>query len=247
MRALADLATAALGLFLPLACPGCDAPMDEVRRGRLCDACEGRLVRLGGALCGRCGVPVPGEGLPECPSCRLQPPAFDRARAWGRYEGGLRDLIRRLKYPGRRDLAPPLAALLLDVAETELPLDRYDVVTPVPLHPDRLAERGFNQSGLLCRPVAASAGLPVHRDLVRVLPTGSQVGLPAEARRGNVAGAFALRRGAEGRMRGAAVLLVDDVVTTGATGSACAALLKEAGASRVDLISVARAEPRDPT
>jgi ComF family protein len=144
--------------------------------------------------------------------------------------------IQRLKYARRRALADALGILLAE----RYPFAPTALLVPVPLHITRLRERGFNQAVLLARRLAAAHGLPVaSRALVRTRPTHAQPGLAAAARRTNLAGAFALRPGAV--VAGRQVVLVDDVLTTGATADACAAVLAAAGAARVDVYTVGRA------
>jgi len=157
----------------------------------------------------------------------------------GPYEGSLRELVHLFKY-GRLDaLAKPLGKRLADA----LPAAReFDRVVPVPLHWRRRWRRGFNQSGLLAGEIARRRSIRLLHALRRGRPTPTQAGLSNSARRSNVAGAFALRRGA--RVSGLRLLLVDDVVTTGATAAACAAVLKRAGAASVVLLALARVDRR---
>jgi ComF family protein len=171
------------------------------------------------------------------------------ARAVGPYDGALRDVLHAFKYEGRLSLARPLARLM--AAHGAELLARADLVVPVPLHPRRERQRGFNQAWELARRL----GLPACRALRRTRPTVAQVGLSAAGRRHNVAGAFAVRaawrpgprapaaRGSGHRLGGACVLLVDDVATTGATLDACAAALLSGGARAVLALTAARALP----
>jgi ComF family protein len=147
--------------------------------------------------------------------------------------------VHELKYHGRRRVAARLAEVLLALPAVRDVLARGAVLVPVPLHPRRRRERGFNQAELLAREVGRRARLPVAPSaLVRRKDTVAQAGLSAAARRRNVRGAFAVRRRAA--VAGKVVVLVDDVLTTGATASACASLLRDAGASEVRLLAVAR-------
>jgi ComF family protein len=151
----------------------------------------------------------------------------------------LRTLVHELKYRGRRRLAARLAEELLATSSAQAVLARNAVLVPVPLHPRRRRERGFNQSELLAAELARRLHLEVApAALVRRKDTPPQAGLSAAARRRNVAGAFAVRRRAQ--VAGRVVVLVDDVLTTGATSLACARMLKEAGATEVRLLAVAR-------
>lgn len=184
--------------------------------------------------------PLDEEG--RCPLCRLGMRGFDAAYSFGMYEGRLRKLIHLFKYGRIRPLARPLAAWLASA----LPLDqRFEAVVPVPLHWRRRWERGFNQAALLARAVARRCGVPSVRALRRRRATAAQAGLSHAGRRANVSGAFLARR--DRRLAGRRVLLVDDVMTTGATASACAAALKRAGAAYVAVLTLARADRRDST
>lgn len=175
----------------------------------------------------------------RCALCRAGLRAFDAAYCFGAYEGVLRELIHLFKYQRMRPLAGPLAGFLA----AALPRDeRFDVVVPVPLHWRRRWQRGFNQSELLARLTARRCGIPVRRAVRRARPTTAQAGLSSARRRLNVAGAFRPlpRAGVEGLR----VLLIDDVMTTGATASSCAAALKRAGAKSVALLALARVDRR---
>lgn len=169
--------------------------------------------------------------------CRTGRRGFDEAFCYGAYEGTLRKLIHLFKYNGMRRLAQPLGALLADA----LPRDRqFDVVTAVPLHWRRRWLRGFNQAQLLASRIARARGIPMHNLLRRGSATRAQAGLSNAQRRENVAAAFRARR----RVNGLRVLLVDDVMTTGATMAACARVLKKAGAKSVSVLSLARVDRR---
>jgi ComF family protein len=185
--------------------------------------------------------PLDAEG--RCALCRHGLRGFDAAYCYGSYEGVLRELIHLYKYSGVRTLAGRLEELLA----AALPRDeRFDAVTPVPLHWRREWRRGFNQSELLARRLAKRWGIPMVRTLRRSRPTLAQAGLSNTGRRANVAAAFRCRQDAQraGRIAGRRLLLVDDVMTTGSTAAACAAALKRAGAERVTLATVARVDRR---
>jgi ComF family protein len=172
--------------------------------------------------------------------CRSGLRGFDAAYCYGSYEGTLRELIHLYKYGGIRTLWQPLAGLLA----AALPLDEsFDAVTPVPLHWRRRWQRGFNQSELLAREIARRRGVPVVAALRRVRPTRTQAALSNTERRRNVAAAFGCRRGAQ-TLPGRRVLLIDDVMTTGSTAAACARALKQAGAAKVVLLTLARVDRR---
>jgi len=169
--------------------------------------------------------------------CRLGLNRFDAAYSFGAYEGELRKLIHIFKYGKVRSLARPLGALLAAALPRE---ERFDALLPVPLHWWRAFQRGFNQSHLLAREVARRTGIRLIRPVRRVRPTPPQAGLSNAARRTNVGAAFQVR----GRLTGLRLLLIDDVMTTGATANACAAALKRAGAARVTLLTLARVDRR---
>jgi len=175
----------------------------------------------------------------RCALCRLGVNGFDAAYSFGSFEGELRELIHLFKYNGVETMAQPLGRFLaLALPREEL----FDAVVPMPLHWTRRWSRGFNQSELLARQIARRASVPVRNLVRRVKATAPQAGLTHAKRRANMSGAFRVRRGA--KLSGLNVLLVDDVMTTGATASACARVLKQAGAARVALLTVARVDRR---
>ena len=170
--------------------------------------------------------------------CATEYESFDGAWCYGSYEGVLRRLIQVYKYERIESLAGPLGRLLSDA----LPRDEsFDAIVPMPLHWFKNWQRGFNQSGLLAREVGRRSGIPIVSALNRRRATKVQAGLSLAGRKRNVQGAFAIRGGADA-VRGRHLLLVDDVLTTGATANACARVLKRAGARRVSILTVARAD-----
>lgn len=230
-----------LGVLLAPVCAACERPLDEPTRGPVCAGCWSSITPITPPVCDRCGDPLRSWRVisvehARCPRCRRGRSHVQRGRAIGPYEGSLRAIVHALKYGGRRSLARPLGVLLAR-AGADL-LDGADVVVPVPLHASRKRSRGFNQAAEL----AHHLGLPVNHALRRVRATPSQIDLPAARRHANVRDAFALRRRA--RVRGATVVLVDDVSTTGATLDACARVLTEAGAREVRALTVARVVSR---
>ena len=225
-------------VFLAPSCAACDGVLWRPLDSPVCPACWAGIAGVSPPLCARCGDPLNDwrAADPHCPRCRRQPPVFSLARSAGRYEGSLRTIVHAFKYQRRRVLAAPLGALMRD-AGSDL-LTGADAVVPVPLHPFRSFERGFNQADDL----SCALGLPVWRVLRRTRHGPPQAGLPAARRHGNVRGAFALRWGRRhARLRNAAVVLVDDVMTTGATANACATVLLEAGVRTVGVLTAARA------
>jgi competence protein ComFC len=219
--------------------------LDEVTRIPVCRACLHEPQPIAAEFfCVSCRTPFlnrfPLDEEGRCALCRSGLRGFDAAYCFGTYEGALRDLIHLYKYGRIRTLARPLADLLA----AALPRDeRFDAVTPVPLHWRRQWQRGFNQSELLARVIARRSGIPVVRALRRTRATLTQAGLSNTRRRENVTAAFSARRAAS-RLAGKRVLLIDDVMTTGSTAASCAAALKRAGASRVALLTVARVDRR---
>jgi ComF family protein len=224
-------------LFPPQSLDGGPAPM----AGGLSAEAWSRIHFLDGPVCDGCGTPFefhPGAGV-RCAACSARPRAFDAARAACIYDEASRDPILKLKHADRLDLAPLLARWLSRAAH-ELIADS-DVIAPVPLHPLRLLSRRYNQAAEIARPLAALTGRPYLPDpLVRKRPTGSQGGKSGAGRRRNVAGAFVVPAGRAKQVAGRRILLVDDVMTTGATLEGCARALKAAGAVRVNVAVVAR-------
>ena len=226
-----------LTVVFPSACAACGRLLARPTRGPLCGPCWDTLPRHRTASCG-CGRPlVPGRAA--CPRCRRGRQPFAAGASLGPYEGSLRLVIHELKYRGRRRVARRLARVLLDDDHARSLVAGSHVLVPVPLHPRRLRERGFNQAGLIARELGQRVGRPcADRALVRRRDTVPQAGLSAAARRRNVAGAFTVRR--RSLVADQVVTLVDDVLTTGATAHACAQALRAAGAREVRLLSVAR-------
>ena len=233
-----------LALVFPSPCPGCGGSVDRPTRGPLCDACWTALPRHRGTPCA-CGFPLPGGVSAPCGRCRRGLGPFTRGASLGPYEGTLRVLVHELKFRGRRRIAGRLAEMLSAAPGVEAVLSAgpalagAPVLVPVPLHPHRLRERGFNQSALLAQAVAETRGLRVVEGaLTRREHTPPQTGLSAAQRRANVARAFVVRRRAP--VTGRIVVLVDDVLTTGATARACARALLASGAAEVRLLTAAR-------
>ena len=191
-------------------------------------------------MCLKCGKPLhgPSDLIFTCITCRHRRLYFSEARAVGVYDGALREAIHALKFRGRRVLAKPLGALMAETAAVDARLRTAQLIIPVPLHPRRLRERGFNQSGLLASELAGRLNLPLAESLVaRRRQTQAQSGLSFDERRANVRDAFI----PIGRVNASAVLLVDDVISTGFTVSACARALKLGGAIDVTVIAAAMA------
>ena len=226
-----------LDALLPPRCLGCTTAVDVP--GRLCAACWAGVDFIVAPQCDCCGLPFDYDEGPGaiCGACVRDEPAFGRARSVLRYNGVARSLVLGFKHGDRTHAAPAFAAWMARSGEALL--DEVDLVTPVPLHRFRLFTRRYNQSGLLAREIARATGLDVAPDaLRRTRHTPSQGGLTRRGRFLNVRGAFKARPGRD--VAGRRVLLVDDVMTTGATADACAKALLRAGAARVDVLTLAR-------
>jgi ComF family protein len=227
-------------LLLPPVCIACRRRIGS--HGLLCGACFASIDFIAPPLCARLGVPLPYEaGVGTLSAAAIaSPPVYDRARAAARYSDTMRELVQNFKYRDRHE-GLPLFARWLAKAGAELLADA-DLIVPVPLYPSRLWWRRFNQAAMLALAVGRLAGVPVDCAVLRrVKRTASQVGLSAEQRRRNVRGAFRVDRAHAARVRGKKLVVVDDVITTGATAEACARALKRAKAARVDILALARA------
>jgi ComF family protein len=228
----------ALDLALPPLCPAC---RELVGGDGLCAPCWAKLSPIAPPYCERLGIPFaydPGPGVLSMEAI-ADPPAYHRARAAVRYDDVARKLVHSLKYGDRLDIAGT-AGRWMARAGRELLADA-DALIPVPLHWRRLWARRFNQSALLARAVSAASGAPVaYEALARVKPTAQQVGLTRKERAGNVQGAFRVPAEGKAAVTGRRLILIDDVLTSGATADACARTLLRAGADRVDVLVFAR-------
>jgi ComF family protein len=232
-----------LDCLLPRDCEACERPLPAGAAGCICTPCLATMRPPGPPLCATCGVPV-ARPVPQCPDCARSTPAFSTARAVGLYlpvQAGLNPLARSihaLKYRGRRVVAGTLGELLA----ARYPFADDALVVPVPLHLARLRSRGFDQATLLARALARRRGLETAVDVIRRRrETPVQAELGAAARRRNLRDAFevvAIRA-----VCGRHVVVIDDVLTTGATADACARALRRAGAHRVDVLTVGRTPP----
>ena len=236
-----------LDLVFPAVCPVCDTRSEDAARRPFCGPCWAALPVGLGPGCPVCGEPFPGlGGAFPCAACQQASPPYAFARAVAAYQDGMREAIHALKFGGRTVVATPLGELLAEAGPAILPVSPAgwaDGLVPVPLHPARLAERGFNQADLLAAPCATAWGVPVlARALVRTRPTRPQTDLDAAARRANVRDAFRVPRPAE--VAGRRLLLLDDVLTTGATAAAAARALRAAGATSVGVLALARVVAR---
>ena len=227
-----------LDLALPPLCPACREPV--AGRG-LCPACWSKLSFIARPYCERLGIPFvydPGPGILSMEAI-ADPPAYHRARAAVRFDEISRALVHALKYGDRLDLAPMMGRWICQ-AGREL-LAEADALVPVPLHWRRQWARRFNQSAMLAAAISAESGVPVAAAaLKRVKPTAQQVGLSRTERANNVQGAFRVPQENKAAVVGRRLILVDDVLTSGATVDACARALLRAGAANVDVLIFAR-------
>ena len=240
-RARAGLAGLADAVLPPL-CLSCGRGIEA--HGALCGGCWAEVDFIERPWCAVTGLPFPyeaGEGAVSAVAI-AHPPPYARARAVMRYSDASARLVHRFKYSDRMEAAPAFARWLVRAGGDILA--EADIVVPVPLHRRRLFSRRFNQSAELSRAVATLSGLAHEPELLmRTRATRPQVGLTGDQRRRNVARAFSVHPGAEGQVKDRKVVLVDDVMTTGATVEACSRALLKAGAAEVSVLCLARVVP----
>lgn len=235
-------AAAGLDLVFPPSCALCDVDLPTSAVGLLCEPCRMELLHKGEA-CRRCAMPATGDlaSSDGCPWCRGERFYFDEAFALGRYEGLVRQAALRMKRSSGRALALAVAEYLAAQFAARWQAARFDAVVPVPMHWSRRVWRGANSPDALCEPIGRSLGLPVAAHvLARSKRTQPQANLSPGRRRRNLRGAFRATQHAD--LPGARLLLIDDIMTTGATVNEAAKTLKRAGASFVAVAVVARAE-----
>jgi len=246
---LAAAANSIVRLLLEPSCAVCQTGLQHPLTSPVCRACWGTVRCVSPPWCVRCGDALPQWRAidPECPRCRRRPPRFTLARSAGRYDGALREIIHVFKYERRRLLAEPLARMMRQAGGDILA--GADAVVPVPLHPFRSLQRGFNQADDLARHL----GLPVWRALRRARHGPPQASLPAARRHANLKAAFSVNvfwaarpRLRHSPLRNKVVVLVDDVMTTGATLDACSRVLLAAGVRSVRALTAARAVAERP-
>lgn len=233
------LFNAVLSHFAPPRCRCCHAPLFSHRNPYLCSDCVGALPWIGPGACPGCGYPagphaIHADGCFRCRGGRLN---LTGAASVARYRAGARSLVLAFKFGGETELAAPIAALMGERLRGADFAGKLDLVLPVALHPAKRRQRGFDQAGLLADRVARHVGLPCRSDLMRrAIHTKPQATLQREARLENMTGAFT----ASGEVEGKRLLLVDDVMTTGATMAECARACRDAGARRVYALTFAR-------
>ncbi|MGB6482139.1 MAG: ComF family protein [Candidatus Acidiferrales bacterium] len=242
VRGVAD---ALASVLFPAPCQICGAVLTNASTIPICAACFASLQSLQGPLCVCCGRPFVSEvtldaKVPKCFACRREVYAFECARSFGAYTDQMVRAIGLLKYEKLTRLGQWFAERLHQVIQADPALRPVDVVVPVPLHPARLRERGYNQAELIAKPLARKLRLPLGPYLlVRTKPRPPRLLLSRRERWLTVRGAYEIRKGA--RVDNLRVLLIDDVFTTGATLDACARALQKAGAKSVIGLTVARA------
>ncbi len=239
---LAGIFRQASRLLLPSDCTTCDQPLTDDPTPFFCRQCWGHIRPLQGPACPRCHRPFASPSATayspthECHDCRTRDPHYTQVWAAYAYSPPLQDAIALFKYRGKVALADSLGALLVQALPRNL---ETDLLMPVPLHPNRLRRREFNQSLLLADRISPVLHRPVsYRNLVRIVDTDPQITLPRSARLRNLRKAFALRAPQE--VIGKRVLLIDDVFTTGTTVNECARILLESGAQDVAVLALAR-------
>lgn len=237
-----EVLTGLADVIFPPRCLTCGVILERRDSLPFCPPCLSGIRFIRSPLCSCCGVPFP---LPEgadhlCGDCLVTQRSYAIARAVGYYEETLLTAIHLFKYRGRTGIGEVLGRIMADFAGGIWDMKVFSLLLPVPLHRKRLQERGFNQAAILARALSKRFSIPLDfMTLRREVPTAPQVGLGLEERWANVRGAFAVRK--PEKIAGRRVLLVDDVFTTGSTLSECAAVLIQAGAEAVAVLTLARA------
>ncbi len=239
---LKEILSGIADLVFPPRCVTCGVLLEKRTPLPFCPACAGGIRLIRSPLCSRCGLPFlepEGEDHP-CGECLAAERPYAVARAVGYYEETLLRAIHLFKYRGKTGIGEVLGKMMADFAGGRWEMGAFDRILPVPLHPKRLRERGFNQSVILACEISKRFAVPLDpRSLERRVPTAPQVGLGREERSANVRGAFAV--GSPERIDGKRILLVDDVFTTGSTLGECSAVLLRAGAEGIAVLTMARA------
>ena len=231
-KVVAALTSRALNSLYPSICPLCKNSSDSYKHSPLCTNCWKGVERYSGPSCKICATPLVSEYATVCGECLKHKPVFSRVLNYGIYSGALAEAIHRMKFYGIKRLADPLGRLLLDL---EIP--ECDGIVPVPLSKKSLRERGFNQALLMAVVLSKELKIPLYMDILfKKKDTPQQLGLNAKERLKNLKGAFAVR----GEIDNLRLLLIDDVMTTGATARESSKTLIKAGADEVIVITLAR-------
>jgi ComF family protein len=227
-----NLISKLLNILYPSRCPLCGNEPDVFHHSPICVSCWSKIKRYTGPSCSICAMPFSSEYSMFCGQCLKKEPPFSKVTNYGLYEGVLAEAINQLKFHGLKRLSKPLGRLLLS-----LDLPKMDGIVPVPLNIKRLRERGFNQSLLIARVISKTMKVPLLMNiLLKKKETPPQIGLSAKERLSNLKDAFE----ANGDIKGFRLLLVDDVMTTGATVTGCSRQLLKAGAKEVVVLTLAR-------
>lgn len=221
-----------LNILYPSQCPVCGNPPDTFNHHPICSSCWSLIKRYTGPSCRICAIPFVSEHAKICGQCIKKAPPFSKVITYGLYESVLTEAINQLKFRGIKRISKTLGKLLLN-----LDLPQTDAIVPVPLSIRRLRERGFNQSLLLARVISKEIRVPLLMDiLLKKKETPPQIGLSAKERLLNIKNAFEVK----GNIKGLRLLLVDDVMTTGATVTECSKVLMKAGVKEVIVFTLAR-------
>jgi ComF family protein len=232
---------ALIDFFFPLHCPLCGKILGENSLDRPCPSCLAQIKFFSHPCCPRCGLGFHTTWGEDhlCSACLTEHWDFSKARSLGPYEGLMAEVISRFKFRGSSRLAKPLGTLLAEYQDSEFLFSEFDLILPVPLHPQRLRERGFNQSLLLARRISRVHSILLDfTALQRIRHTQPQTELSGPERKKNIRGAFEVEKSAI--LSGKRILLIDDVFTTGATVQECSKVLLKAGAKQVDVLTLAR-------
>lgn len=240
VNTILEAARSAVSLLYPIRCAACNKTLAASSLEPLCTFCASRIAVHPRPYCAICGRTMRDPG-PLCRDCAASRPAYAIARSACAYDDTLKELVHHFKYNNLRSLSGRFVGLMADFMRDEPSLlCGADIITFVPLHRSRLIERGFNQSKMLAAGIASRSALGLIDALEKHRATKHQNELSREKRLGNLKGAFRIRASARAAIEGRAVLLIDDVMTTGATLDECARTLLDAGASEVRCLTLAR-------
>jgi len=229
-----------VNLVYPLSCQVCKSPLEAENDRYLCEACWEKIRHNPPPFCGKCGRSLPaGDVTSICGGCKENNYHFNRAGAPCLYEGVVKECIHLLKYGRKLCLVGALSKLMIEFMRSHFGLNDFDLIVPVPLHGVKLREREFNQAELLARQIKARFDIPISSNNLKKVKSGPpQTTLSRRERLSNPKGAFKVRRPSSFRRK--SILLVDDVFTTGSTANECSRALLEAGAKKVDVLTLAR-------
>jgi ComF family protein len=230
-----------LSTLFPAECRLCDEPLLSVSRLPVCESCLSGIQSFQFNTCSRCGEAVPSPAIDQCTACRNAPPPFVTAKAIGPYDGKLRGLVHLLKYQGVRPAGATLAKRMAgELAKHRADLER-PVIVAIPLHRNKFRARGFNQAEEIATALKKITGYEMNSFVLqRRRDTSSQTGMTAHQRRENVRAAFVVRPKHKREVAGRNIVLVDDVMTTGATAAECSRILLRAGARQIFVLTAAR-------